>query len=180
MMAGFETLLTLAQTYGLFEFYLPFLLVFSLFYGLLEKTKIFGTEGKRVNVIIALVSSLYILIFSPVSITISTFFSTFFAETSLVIVTLLVGMMMVGLLAGDIFNPSGWKNIWSKSLGIIVFLGFLLGVGIFWTSGGFQLFGQIAPGISVSAEDMMLIVLIAFTVVIMWYMSRGEGGGGKE
>jgi len=179
-MAGFESLLTLAKTYGFFEFYLPFLLVFSLFYGLLQKSKVFGEGGTRINLIISMVASFYILIFSPMSIQISTFFSTFFAETSLAIITLVVGMMIVSLLAGNIFDPAGWKNVWSKSLGLIVFGGFLLGIIIFWTSGGFELFGQIAPGVAVGTEDLMLIILIGFTVVIMWYMSRGEGGGGKE
>jgi len=182
-MAGFESLLTLAKTYGFFEFYLPFLLVFSLFYGLLDKSKVFGDTGKRINLVIAVVAAFYILVFSPVSITISQFFSTFFAETSLVIITLVVGMMIVSLLAGNIFTAQGWKELWSKSLGVIVFAGFLVGIAIFWSSGGFELFGQMMPGggaLAIGAEDLMLIVLIGITVAVMWYMSRSGGGGGKE
>lgn len=180
-MAGIETLLTLAKSYGFFEFYLPFLLVFSMFYGLLQKANIFGPGGNRINLIIALVASFYVLIFSPLSITISSFFSTFFAETSLVVVTLLVGMMIVGLLMGFQFTKGDWEALWKRAAGGIVLVGFLLGLAIFWSSGGFQILGTAAPGLGgLASEDVILIALIAVTAIALWWMTKGEGGGGKE
>ena len=174
MMAGFEALLTLAKTYGFFEFYLPFLLIFSLFYGLLQKSKIFGPEGGRVNVIVSLVAALYILIFSPYSIEISTFFANFFGTTSMVIITLVVGMMIVGLLVGPMWTKEGWDKVWKHAAGGIVLVGFLIALAIFWGSGGFELFGQAIPGFGlITFEDVILIFLIIVTAVALWFMTKG-------
>src|SRR3989344_2060049 len=37
----------LLQDFGFFDVILPFLLVFTVVFGILEKTKIFGTEGEK-------------------------------------------------------------------------------------------------------------------------------------
>lgn len=173
-MAGFETLLTLARTYGFFEFYLPFLLVFSLFYGLLEKSKVFGDTGRRINVIVALVAALYILIFSPYSATISTFFANFFGATSMIIITLVVGMMIVGVMVGPMWSKEGWDKVWKHAAGGVVLIGFILALAIFWGTGGFDLFGQTIPGFgAMTTEDVILIFLIIVTAVALWFMTRG-------
>jgi hypothetical protein len=174
MVSPFETFFTLAKTYGIFEFYLPFLLVLTLFYGLLEKTKIFGEKMSRLNMIISLVAALYVMIYSPVAITITSFFSTFFTQTSIVIVTLLVGVMILGLLGGPILGGKGWEQLGKKWMGAAVFLAVLLGIGIFSASGGFQLFVETVPVLGLSAEDIVLIVLLVITILAIWYITRGE------
>src|SRR3989344_5238787 len=101
-----ESLLSGTGGTVVFEFYLPFLLTFTLFFGLMDRVNPFGPNQKKLHVIISLIAAFYILIFSPFAGQISTFFATFFAETSLVIVTLLVGMMVVAL-----FISSGGLNL---------------------------------------------------------------------
>ena len=54
---GFSQLAYYFQTYGIMDFLLPFLLVFTIIYAVMQKTKILG-DKKNFNVIIALVIAL--------------------------------------------------------------------------------------------------------------------------
>jgi len=173
----FEVFLTMARTYGIYEFYLPFLLVLTLFYGLLQKTKILGDYkgAQGLNLIISVIAALYVMVYSPAAITITQFFANFFTQTSIVLVTLLVGIMLiVGLIPGFLSNMT-WEQYWGeKKGGIFVFLAIFIGIGIFWLSGGPQLFSQISPIASLSPEDTILIALVLITIVVIWYMMREE------
>ena len=46
------------QNAGIFEFVLPFLLIFTLVFGILEKTNIFGKGKKNINAVVALILGL--------------------------------------------------------------------------------------------------------------------------
>ena len=55
------------RDFGFFDVVLPFLLIFAIIFGILEKTKIFGTEGdkglakKNINAMIAFVLALFFI-----------------------------------------------------------------------------------------------------------------------
>ena len=102
-MAGFADLVALAKEYGLFEFYLPFVILFSLMYGLLNKSKIFGDpkevkKASTINLLISLAAAFYVMAYSPLGITLTEFFANFFTQTAVILVTLLAFMMIIGLL----------------------------------------------------------------------------------
>jgi hypothetical protein len=172
----FETLLQGTGGTVVFEFYLPFLLTFTLFFGLMERVKPFGDSQRRLNIIISLIAALYVLIFSPFAGQISSFFANFFAETSLIIVTLLVGMMIVALLTGMGFKEEDWRKVWKRAFSGIVMLGFIVAAAIFVTSGGLNFFGGTGAlsGLPFSSEDLLIIVLIIITVAALALMGRGS------
>ena len=60
-MAAFDTLLNIVESYGVVDFLLPFILVFTISYAVLGKTNMLGTNN-RFNVIIALVLGLLFVI----------------------------------------------------------------------------------------------------------------------
>jgi len=170
-----ETLLAGTGGTVVFEFYLPFLLTFTLFYGLMEKVKPFGEHQRRLHIIFALIAAFYILLFSPFATQISSFFANFFAQTSLIIVTLLVGMMIVALLTGMGFKEEDWRKVWSRAFSGIVMLGFIVAAAIFVTSGGLNILGSGAfGGLALSGEDMVIILLVVITVAALWYMGRSN------
>src|SRR3989338_1942273 len=63
MASGFhiDTVLNALEDVGLLELALPFLLVFTIVFAVLEKTKIMGEGKKNLNVVIALVLSLSVI-----------------------------------------------------------------------------------------------------------------------
>jgi hypothetical protein len=171
------SIVELARQYGIFEYYLPFVIVFAIFYGLLTKSKIFGSDkgAKNISAIISLAAALFIMAYTPVGITLTTFFATFFTQATVAIVTLIVLVMIVYLLSGAGLESTGIKNMMTY----IVIAGILITLAVFISSGG----PNILPGsvgvfnFGLSAQDMLLIFLIVITVVILWWMTRSEKKG---
>ncbi|MCK5149764.1 hypothetical protein KAJ87_02470 [Candidatus Pacearchaeota archaeon] len=82
---------------GVFSYMLPFLLIFSLVFGILTQVKLFKDGNKAINGIIALVVSLMSIQFGIVS----EFFAQVFPRVGVGLVILLVVMIFLGLFAPD-------------------------------------------------------------------------------
>lgn len=87
------------QQEGIFSLLLPFLLIFALVYGILEKTKIF-TENRAINPIIAFIVGLVSIQFDLVP----QFFSVIFPKLGVGLAILLVVIILLGM-----FSP---KDTW--------------------------------------------------------------------
>jgi len=179
-MALIDALMSSADVYAL---YLPFLFVFAVFYALLVKTKVFGKGAytNRINAIVALIISLYVVIFSPFAPQISVFFASMFAMGAISIVTLLMFVMLVGLLLGPfVTSEAGWQKLGKKMLPILIIVAFLFTLGLFFSSAAMaSWFGDVvAPsfGIGLSGEDLALIVLVVITIIILYWLTSGEEG----
>ncbi|MEM5794296.1 MAG: hypothetical protein QXS48_01375 [Candidatus Aenigmatarchaeota archaeon] len=167
---------------GVFEFYLPFVILFGLLFGLLEKSKII--PERRINIIIALASAFFIMAYTPAGITLTQFFSNFFANVAVVMVTLLSFVLMIYL----IIPITGRKEPeFPKAAKYIAFLIALIVVGIFLTSGGLSIFlPQLAettvpiPGLEIDPQDLVIIILIAITILVIYFVSKGEKEEKKE
>jgi len=170
-MTPFEQFFAIAETYGIFHFYLPFLLVLTLFYGVLQKVKIFGEGGNKLNLIISVVASLYVIIYSPASGTISSFLSKFFAESSLAMITLLVGAMIFSVLSGFLFEGDALKNFANRWVWLAALLAIIALAGIFMSSGGVELFAQVGLPLLISAEGWVMIILVLVTALVIWLMA---------
>jgi len=165
----------------IYTLYLPFLLVFALFYALLAKTQVFGKGSKanKINALIAIVISLYVVVFSPFATSISTFFATFFAEASVGLVTLLVFVLVVGLLLGPfITSREGWERLGKKAIPLLIIVAFLFVLGLFFSSAQTATwFSEIVgPSFGLSGEDVALIVLIVITLIVLYWLVSGEEG----
>ena len=178
-MATIDTFLSVLKTQGIFSFFLPFLLVFSIIFGILQKMKIFGEGSTRINVIIALVFTLYVVGVSPWSDFITSFFANFFTQTSILLVTLLVGLMIFTLFTG-ILGHNVFDQIGKKYQGLVLFGTIVLAVWLFSNSGGFTFFSGSGggPDLGLSQETILLIILVVGTVLAIWFIARESGGGG--
>ncbi len=98
---AFGDLLYQWEQMGMFAYILPFLLIFAIVYGVLDRTKIFGgkgTDGKdigatSVNAIIAIVVGLMALQFQMVSV----FFAEIFPRMGVGLSIILVVLILVGM-----------------------------------------------------------------------------------
>lgn len=111
---------------GIFAYALPFLLIFALVFGLLNKLNIFASKGnpnsgKGVNVIIALAVAFMSLQFNIVSMFFSEIFPRFGVALSVILVILILG---------GLFMPTNKENNWFMvALAIIVFI--IIGIVIY-------------------------------------------------
>lgn len=177
---GLEYLINMGKEAGLFQYYLPFVIFFSIFYGLLVKSKIFGEQGRNISIIIALGAALYVMA-SPMGSQISEFLATFLPQTGVVLTTILAFGMILFLLF-PILGMEQKFEVEKFGKYLIVFGG-LVAFGVFITSGGFDVFisssglgGLNIPYIAASPEDMFILCLVLLTVFAIWWMAKGEGG----
>ncbi|MEX0932657.1 MAG: hypothetical protein WDZ77_00975 [Candidatus Pacearchaeota archaeon] len=102
---GFGQVLTQWEQAGVFAYILPFLLIFALVYGILNKMNLFGTENnKSINAVISLAVGLMALQFGVVSV----FFADILPRLGVVLMIVLVFLVVSGLFG----NPrnKGWTN----------------------------------------------------------------------
>lgn len=173
-------LIAQGKEFGIFQFYLPFVLTFAIIYGLLRKTKIFG-ELRQIDVIIALAAALYVMAMSPagpIAMDLTTFLTGLFGGTLIIVVTLLAILMVANMIA-----PLGFKSMW-----MVVGLAVALVLGIFIASGGGAFFPGIVvgvpqwtapvfPAVGLTTSDLAIIALVVFTGLIIWYLAKpGEEG----
>lgn len=165
---------------GVFEVYLPFLLTFSIFYGLLKKMNLFGENSNKITTVVAGVAAAYVMIFSPAAIPISQFFATFFTQASVALVVLLVFIMVVGLLLSAPFLEPKGINL-GKLAPWVVLVALLIIIGMFFSSGGAALFARVLPpGIKISGQDIALVILVLLTVGAIALLASGGGIGERS
>lgn len=184
------TLITNAKEYGIFDFFLPFILTFAIFYGLLIKTKIFGQGedkqptrfNKTISMVISLVIAAYVMIYTPVGITLSTFFANLSAQI-LVVVMSLLGFLVIMYLLMNVLQPgASWD---AKKFGWLMgIIAAILVIGVFISSGGTAIFPGIQTSISINLGNidpgtLSIIVVIVLIGVVIFFLSRGEGGNGS-
>ncbi len=195
---GIEDIIGIAKDVGVFQFYLPFIIAFAILYGLLQKVQIFGdpTKGpaKSLNIIISLAIAAFVMVYTPVGITLSQFFTNLFGNAIVVILTFVVIAMFISILKeGKIFDFKMLTKGSNYAIGILLFV--LIVVGVFVASGGTAIFpglkispneilSPITRALNVSSTTLALIILIIGTGLIVWMVGKGEkapsGAGGDK
>ena len=143
--------------YGVFAYVLPFLMIFAVVFGILNKSNILG-DNKGVQATISLTVGLLALQFSYVS----NFFATIFPYTGMGIAVLLVALIFMGLI-----NEKSWAQYVWFGIGIIIFIVVLMASleSFTWWGGGYG--GVDWPAIVVS------ILVLGLLALIIW-------GGGRR
>ncbi len=166
-------LLIMLQTPVLGAFYLPFLLIFAILFGLLEKIKIFGDISNRINVVLSLVISAYIMLFSPLKEALGMFFLVFFAQTSVALVVLLSVMLLLGMVLSNTLFPS--VNFTTKYSEWVAGAGVIIALFLFYNSGGFDLLKMGGPSLPIiSSDDIVFLLLIAGLLGLIFWVKGSE------
>jgi uncharacterized membrane protein YoaK (UPF0700 family) len=132
MVMNIGTLLSQWEAAGVFDFLLPFLLIFAVVFGILTTTNILG-KNKGVHVIIAFVVGLLALRLDFVP----RFFAEIFPRLGVGLSVILALVILIGL-----FVPQDEMRYWLYGLGTIAFVIAIVVVsqsfqGFGWFSGGF-------------------------------------------
>ncbi|MFH1127069.1 MAG: hypothetical protein ABIG84_07345 [archaeon] len=138
---------------GFFEFLLPWLLFLAIMFALLKKSQVFGEEVS-VNAVIAAIVSFFIINYTPIGMTLGTFFTTLFGIASIIIAGLLVGILFLGM-AG--IKPEELFGKENKTF-LAILLGFLALIA-FISVGGLSFFN--IGGDLMATMGMLLIMLFA-------------------
>lgn len=165
MAYGITEALNKMNEMGVFSYVFPFMIVFAIVFGLLQKTKIFGDEekAKGINAIIAV----GIGFLSLLNDTVPTFFANIFPKFGVGLSIFLVLIILIGFFVlGD--NGEGKNNLrW---------IGWVLGIGIvIWAfdEWGYYFWGGTGFGWWLEEYLPALIVL----GLIVWGIIAVVGGG---
>ena len=169
-MAAFDlqTLIGYWQDFGVFSVALPFLLIFTVVFAVLQNARIFG-DDKRVHAIIALVVGL-------ISVTnefIMAKINSFLPNVSLLIVIILMFLLLVGALSGSLASISakwamGIAGVFVLWALIADFVGPNIGLSRWWY------------GFSNEAKATAIFIAIIVAVVALFAFGGGTGRGEAE
>lgn len=191
-MTDLGEIVALYQEFGIFQVFLPLLLVFTVIYAILAKTKIF--DDKRINLVISAILAFLVIGYTAPGIEFAAYIGRTFTGTSVVIVTLLGAMMIlyiVGTLLGlpiraDKITQKGWVLL-------LVGIFLVLALGVFISSGGRAFFPglvlpnvqipqipiPVIPSIGLTTAHLAALVMVLGLALVAWYVSK-EGSGGSK
>lgn len=163
------------ESWGLTDVMLPFLLIFTIIFAVLEKSKLLGVERRNLNTVIALVISLITVIphitgtfpsgMDPIEI-----MNSALPSVSIVIVAIIMLLILIGLFGQEqIFlglSMPGWIAFISVIIILIVF-----GGAAGWWASGFT--GWISEFFGDDGVAIVLMILV-FGVIIA-FITGGEG-----
>lgn len=177
-MAIGETLqegLLLLEDFGLTDVLLPFLLVFTIVFSVLQKTKIMGDDKKNINVIFSMVLGLLVVIphvtnSYPPDADVVEIMNKALPQVSLLFVALMLLIIMVGIFYPTQYGAGSWTSI-ATIIGIVGLV-WIFGASIGWFDGWdwfIYTFGEDAVTLA--------IVLIVFAVIIGFLTSEKKTSG---
>ncbi len=152
---------------------LPFLLVFTLIFAILEKTEVLGKEKRQVNAIIGLVVGLILIAF-PIARNIIIQLMPFLA---VVAVILLVFMLLYAFASGKKENPL------NKGLTIVfgIIIGIALIIMIIYASGKWDWFSNtFFKGSTGGSVFLNILVIAVIAGAIIAVMKGNPSGSGKS
>lgn len=160
------------QQLGFYDIVLPFLLVFTISFAVLEKVKIFGTTAKKMNVVIALVIAFLFLQNSYLIFILQ----RFLPNMSIVMIVVLMFLLLVGIVGGQ----QGFQGFTGAALNVAFFLAIIitlvaLSTDFFPGASGYGILGWFYvlfpdPG------TQSAVILVVMIIAIVAFVTRGEGG----
>lgn len=173
---AFGAVITFMEKLGFFDVILPFLLVFALVFGILEKTRIFGVEKvgdkefprKGINSMVAF----SIAFFTVAAKQVVTSLQVSLPNVALILIIVVCFLMLAGSFMGDKpFSLEG-RKYWVGFLTVVMFLAVVL---IFLNS-----FGWLDPIIGFFKANLNTALMpIVFIAIIVGAIAYVVGGGKK-
>jgi len=173
---GATGVLQMLQNWGIIDGLLPFLLIFTLMFGVLQKVKVFkkttaaGEVGdNKINGIIAAIIAALIVIphvlggiypvgYDPINI-----INQMLPSAGILLVAILLVLMMLGLVGGKTEKESGWMT-WVVTIAIGILL--LSIVSAIWPS------IPILKYLSADASLLALLIVILVFGLIVWFVTK--------
>lgn len=172
----FSNIASYFQTYGIMDFLLPFLLIFTIVFAVLQRTKILGEDKKNFNIVIALVLALifiaphmtgsYPLGYDPVQV-----LNEALPSISLVAVAAIMLLLLLGIFGRDI----GETLMPLIALAAIAFVIYIFGAtsALNLWRGPHDIFYWWSPELT----ELLLIILVFGLIV--WFITKGPKEEGK-
>lgn len=184
-MSVFRDSLVFFDSIGLYDVVLPFLLVFTLVFGILEKSKIFGSEKtpdgkmgpysrKNLNAMVAFCVSFFVV----ASAQLVSLINVFVSRIALVLVIIVMFMLLVASMSGEQGEkgfelPKAWVGFLTVVIFGAVILIFLDGLGWLGPAWGYVTGHW-------NSQLMSTVFLFAIVAGFIWYVTGAPAGEKKD
>lgn len=171
-MTTYQNLVGYMKAYGVMDFLLPFILVFTIVFAVLQKTKILG-DKKNFNVIVSFVLGLLFVVphmtgqypagYDPVAI-----MNSALPSISLVAVASIMLLLLMGIF-GTNFSKKATPFI---AILAIIFVGYIFGATLNFWQGPYDVFSWWT-----SEVTELLIIILVFGLIVYFIIkepSKGE------
>ncbi|MFT4250000.1 MAG: hypothetical protein ACMXYD_01420 [Candidatus Woesearchaeota archaeon] len=164
---------------GVYDVVLPWLLVFTIMFALLEKTKVLGVEDghskKNLNAMVALVTG-FIVVASTELVRV---INTVLANVVLLLLLSVMFLLLVGSFGRD--EEAQLNDSWKKALTGLMFIGiivvFLFALG--WLEGLWSLASRGIDG-TVAATVLLIALLVGGMAWVVGGNNKGNKGGDSK
>ena len=163
------------EAYGMTDALLPFLLIFTILFAMLQKTKILGAGKKNFNVMVALIISLLVVIphitgSYPPGKDIVEILNTALPNVSILVVAILMGLLLIGLLGGEA------KWVGGSLSGIFAIISF---GGIIYIFGGAAGWWNNKLNFWFDSDVLALVIVILVFAIVIWYITQEDSTADK-
>ncbi|MFO8015939.1 MAG: hypothetical protein R6U32_02450 [Candidatus Woesearchaeota archaeon] len=176
-MGVFDRAILQLESLGLTDVLLPFLLVFTIVYAVLHKSKILGEDKKNFNVILALIMALAVVIphvtrpgapYDVVEI-----INKALPQVSLLIILVIMVLLIVGIFG---VGPM-WEG--SKVSGIVAIVAFAAVVYIFGNAANFWDTITWLNWLDNPDTQALIVVILVFALIV-WFITKEPGKAAGE
>ncbi|MFH1210715.1 MAG: hypothetical protein V1645_02250 [archaeon] len=156
----FVNIISDLESVGFYDVVLPFFLIFTIIFGILEKTSIFGKDSHKFNIVIALVAG-FLMVRNDTLVALMNRFLPNVSMFVLVIIALLIVLGIFGI------QSDKWG-------GGLLFVFFIIGlVGVIWALGNAAEEEGIAwlpDWLEITETDIQWIAFIAAGLIVFWLL----------
>lgn len=176
-----EYTFSLLQQIGVFDIILPFILVFTIVYAVLQKIKLFGEESKKFNVVIALVMGAAVIVphvlqIYPPEKDIVNIINGAMPQISVILVAAVMFLLILGVLGKKVALGGASLS------GFIAFIAAIIVIYIFGEQAGWWVYPYWLGSI-LNPDTQALVVVILVFAIIIWFITKEppkEGGDKKR
>lgn len=148
----------LEQT-GFYEVALPFLLIFTVVFAVLQKVNLFGSDSKKYNVIIALVMAFLVIRMTSIVENIN----LFLPKVSWIVLVFIMTLMLLGIFGA---KAEGFT-------GVPLFVAVVLSiVGIVWSLSPTV---KLPDWLRLTAQDKWTLVGIGVFILVIYFITKEPG-----
>lgn len=156
------------------ETILPFLLVFTIVFAILQKSKIFGENKRQIDAIVALVIGLLVISFGQATGIIVQLIP--FLAVSLVVI--LVMMLLLGSFhKGELELPKGLKyTMWTLAVIAVV-------VAVLYITNAWRFLLDlifITGGNNILINVVFIVLIVGAVIFVLWGAGKGSSSGKSE
>ena len=121
---------TIFQHWIVVEFILPFVLIWTLVFGILQKTKLLGEDNKQIDSLVAfIIGFIFVSVLQPKEIV-----NNLILFLTIAIVLMFIGLLLWGFISGKDLGKDILSETWTKWVaGIIIIVAIIM--ALLWASG---------------------------------------------